>query len=149
MNILESLRNEIKTSMFSKNEMRTKVLRMLLSAVKNFEVEKMNPVDGDEFDAIVKKQIKERIEAIEDFKRGGRPELAKEEEDEIAILKEFARAELSDDEIEKILDEKIKELGLTSSKEIGRLMGAAMKELKGKASGTRIKDIAQKLLGSE
>ncbi len=146
MSILEDLRAKLKDSMIAKNEIRTRVLRMLVSAVKNFEVEKMNPVTEEEFDAIVKKQMKEHEEAISDFEKGNRPELAKAEKDELEILKEFAHPELSDDEVEKFISLKIKELNLSSSKDMGKLMGIAMKELKGKVSGDRVKAIAEKLL---
>lgn len=146
MAVLEDLRAKLKDSMISKNEIRTRVLRMLVSAVKNFEVEKMNPTTEEEFDAIVKKQIKEREEAIEDFSKGNRPDLAKEEKDELEILKEFAKPELSDDEVESFISLKIKEMDISSSKEMGKLMGIVMKALKGKVSGDRVKAIAEKLL---
>ncbi len=146
MAVLEELRAKLKDSMIAKNEIRTRVLRMLISAVKNFEVEKMKPVTEEEFDAIVKKQMKEREEAIEDFKKGNRMDLAKAEQDELEILKEFAKPELSDDEVEKFIALKIKEMNLSSSKDMGKLMGIAMKELKGKVSGDRVKAIAEKLL---
>lgn len=146
MTILEDLRAKLKDSMIAKDETRTGVLRMLVSAVKNFEVEKMKPVTEEEFDAIVKKQMKEHEEAINDFEKGNRPELAKAEKDELEILKSFARPELSDDEVEKFISLKIKEMNLSTSKDMGKLMGIAMKELKGKVSGDRVKAIAEKLL---
>jgi|YelNatPaOPRAMG01_1025707.scaffolds.fasta_scaffold68090_2 uncharacterized protein YqeY len=146
MTILEDLRAKLKDSMIAKDETRTGVLRMLVSAVKNFEVEKMKPVTEEEFDAIVKKQMKEHEEAINDFEKGNRPELAKAEKDELEILKSFARPELSDDEVEKFISLKIKEMNLSASKDMGKLMGIAMKELKGKVSGDRVKAIAEKLL---
>lgn len=146
MTILEDLRAKLKDSMIAKDETRTGVLRMLVSAVKNFEVEKMKPVTEEEFDAIVKKQMKEREESINDFEKGNRPELAKVEKNELEILKSFARPELSDDEVEKFISLKIKEMNLSSSKDMGKLMGIAMKELKGKVSGDRVKAIAEKLL---
>ncbi|BBJ28419.1 GatB/YqeY domain-containing protein [Athalassotoga saccharophila] len=146
MSILEDLRNKLKDAMIAKDEVRTRVLRLLVSAVKNFEVEKIKQISEEEFDAVVKKQIKEREEAIEDFTKGNRLDLAEEEKKELEILKEFARPELSDEEIEKVVSEKIKEMGISSSKEIGKLMGSLMKEFKGKASGDRVKAIAEKLL---
>ncbi len=146
MNILEDLRNKLKDAMIAKDEIRTRVLRLLISAVKNFEVEKIKQINEEEFDAIVKKQIKEREEAIEDFTKGNRLDLAEDEKKELDILKEFAKPELSDEEIEIIASEKIKEMGISSSKEMGKLMGVLMKEFKGKASGDRVKAIAEKLL---
>lgn len=111
MAILEDLRSSLKDSMIAKNELRTRVLRLLVSSVKNFEVEKMRPINEDEFDSIVKKQMKEREEAIEDFEKGNRPDLAEAEKEELGLLKEFARPELSDDEVEKFITLKIKEMG--------------------------------------
>lgn len=146
MGVIEELRTKLKESMFAKDEIRTRVLRMLISAVKNEEVSKRRTVTKDEFDAIVKKQIRERNEAIEDYKRGGREELLKEEERERGILEEFAMPELSDEEIKDVVAKIVKRENATSPREIGKVMGAAMKELKGKASGERVRKIAERLL---
>jgi len=144
--VTEELRARLKESMFARDEIRTRVLRLLISAVKNEEVSKKRALTKDEFDAIVKKQIKERNEAIEDYKRGGREDLLKEEEKERDILKEFAMPELSDEEVKDIVSKIVEKENVTSAKEIGKVMGAAMKELKRKASGERVRKIAERLL---
>ncbi len=144
--ILDDLRSKLKEAMIARDELKMRVLRLLVSAVKSFEVQKMGTITEEEFDSIVKKQMKEREEAINDFERGNRSDLAAEEKKEFEVLKEFARPEMPDGEIEKFLSDKIKEMGLSSQKEIGKLMGIAMKELKGKVSGDRVKAIAEKLL---
>ncbi len=149
MGILEELREKLKKSMLAHDDVRTRVLRMLISAVKNEEVSKKRAITQEEFDLIVKKQIKERNEAIEDFKRAGREELLKEEEKERGVLSEFATPEISDREIENVVSEFVKKLNATSVKELGKVMGAVMKELKGKASGNRVRDIAERLLKSK
>ncbi len=146
MGVTEELRARLKESMFARDEIRTRVLRLLISAVKNEEVSKKRALTKDEFDAIVKKQIKERNEAIEDYKRGGREDLLKEEEKERDILKEFAMPELSDEEVKDIVSKIVEKENVTSAKEIGKVMGAAMKELKRKASGERVRKIAERLL---
>ncbi len=146
MSILDKLGNDLKKAMMDKDELKKRVLRMLISAVKNFEVSTGKPISEEDFDKIVKKQIKEREEAMEDYKRGERNELYEEEKAERDILKEFAKPELSDEEIEKIVTEKADELDVKSAKEFGKLMGIVMKDLKGKASGNRIKSVVEKVL---
>jgi uncharacterized protein YqeY len=149
MNIIDDLSSKLKKAMIEKNELRKRVLRMLISAVKNFEISTGKPVSEEDFDKIVKKQIKEREEAMQDYKRGGRDELYEEEKAERDVLKEFAKPELSDEEVEKVVAEKANELGVKSPKEFGKLMGAVMKVLKGKASGERIKKTVEKALKSK
>ncbi len=149
MNVIDRLRKDLKEAMKDKNEVKKRVLRMLMSAVKNFEVSSGKAVSDEEFDAIVKKQIKEREEAMQDYKRGGRDDLYEEEKMERDILKEFAKPELSDEEIEKVVDEKAHELGVKSKKEFGKLMGAVMKSLKGKASGDRVRKAVEEFLNDE
>ncbi len=146
MGVLDDLSNELKNAMMQKDELRKRVLRMLISAVKNFEISSGKPIDENDFDKIVKKQIKEREEAMQDYERAGRDELYNEEKAERDILKTFAKPELSDEEIKKTVEEKAKELGITSKKEFGKLMGAVMRVLKGKASGERIKSVVEMVL---
>ncbi len=146
MNIIDDLHLELKRAMISHDEVEKRVLRMLISAVKNKEISTSKPITEDEFDVIVKKQIKEREEAMEDYKRGGREEAFEEERKEQEILRKFARPELSDEELEKLVSRAVKELGVNSPKEIGKVMGFLMKNLKGKASGERVRRIAEKLL---
>ncbi len=146
MGILDELSNELKNAMMQKDELRKRVLRMLISAVKNFEISSGKSIDEDDFDKIVKKQIKEREEAMQDYERAGRSELYNEEKAERDILKTFAKPELSDEEIKKAVEEKAKELSIASKKEFGKLMGAVMRILKGKASGERIKSVVEMVL---
>ncbi|WP_456399215.1 GatB/YqeY domain-containing protein [Mesoaciditoga sp.] len=146
MGILDELSNELKNAIMQKDELRKRVLRMLISAVKNFEISSGKSIDEDDFDKIVKKQIKEREEAMQDYERAGRSELYNEEKAERDILKTFAKPELSDEEIKKAVEEKAKELSIASKKEFGKLMGAVMRILKGKASGERIKSVVEMVL---
>lgn len=146
MNIADKLHSELKKAMFSHNEVGKRVLRMLISAVKNKEISTSKLITEDEFDVIVKKQIKERVEAMEDYKRGGREEAFEEERKEQEILKKFSHPELSDEELEKLVSEAIEKLAVRSPKEIGKVMGFLMKDLKGKASGDRVRKIVEKLL---
>lgn len=146
VNIVDKLHSELKKAMLSHNEVEKRVLRMLIAAVKNKEISTSKPITEEEFDVIVKKQIKERGEAMEDYKRGGRKEAFEEEKKEQEILKKFARPEFSDEELEKLVSEAIEKLGVSSSKEIGKVMGFLMKTLKGKASGDRVREIVEKLL---
>ncbi len=139
MNVLEELGKELRKAMTEKREVEKRVLRMLISAVKNFEISKGRPITEEEFDAVVKKQIKEREEAMEDYERAGRKELLEAEKAEKEVLENFAKPELPDEEIRAVVNKIILSCGATSQKDFGKVMGMAMKELKGKASGERVR----------
>ncbi len=149
MNVLEELGEKLKKAMMQKLEVEKRVLRMLISAVKNFEVSSGRPITEDEFDTIVKKQIKEREEAMEDYKRAGREQLYEEERAEKEILLKFAKPELSDEELKIEIKKIIDALQATSMENFGKVMGMAMKKLRGKASGERVRRHVENLLKSK
>ncbi len=146
VNVVDKLHLKLKKAMLSHDEIEKRVLRMLISAVKNKEISTSKPVTESEFDVIVRKQIKEREEAMKDYKRGGREEAFEEERKEREILKKFSHPELSDEELEKLVSEAIEKLAVSSPKEIGKVMGFLMKSINGKASGDRVRKIVEKLL---
>ncbi|MBL7045114.1 MAG: GatB/YqeY domain-containing protein, partial [Parcubacteria group bacterium] len=94
---------------------------------------------------VIKKQAKQRKDSIEQFKAGGRDELAESEEKELVILSAYLPEDMSREEVEKIAIAKKEELGVTDKSKIGILMGAIMKEAKGKADGTVVKEVVEGL----
>ncbi|HJL55615.1 MAG TPA: GatB/YqeY domain-containing protein, partial [Candidatus Paceibacterota bacterium] len=132
-----------------RDEIKLSVLRGLSAAFTNELVATKRKPDeeltDDEAIAVIKKQAKQRRESIEQFKSGGRNELAEKEEKELAILSEYLPEEMSRQEIEKIANIKKAELGVTDKSKMGILMGAVMKETKGKADGAVVKEVVDLL----
>ncbi len=145
--MLEKLQNELKTSMKEKNELRTSVLRMLISEFKYAQIEKRGALDEGESVQVVQRAIKKRKEAIELYEKGGRPELAAKEQQELKILQEFAPAELDEAAIRNRIDEVIKELGATDKKDLGRVMKEVLARYKGQIDGKIAQKIVSEKLG--
>lgn len=145
--MLEELRGQLKTAMLNKDALRTSVLRMLLTAVKNEAIQfKKDDLTEAEFLTVVKRQAKQRKDSIDAFTQGGKPEMAENEKQELAILEEYLPEMISPEEIQKVVQAKKEELGITDASGMGRLMGAVMQELKDQADGAMVKDVVQKVL---
>ena len=126
-------------------------LRMFLSSVKNREIEKRAKggepdLSEDEVTAVLRSEVKKRRDAIAEFQKGNRQDLADKEAREMAILEKYLPAEIGDEEIEKLLVPLVAQ-GATV-KDFGRVMSAAMKAVSGRASGERVSAIVRKLIGA-
>jgi uncharacterized protein len=144
MNHLQ-LREEIKNAMRARDEVRLNVLRGLLTACTNELVaEGKKPTDElpeDDVMALVRRAAKQRKDSIEQFEKGGRPELAEKEKMELAILESMLPAQMSREEIVDAAKKKAEELGVSDKSKANQLMGALMKDIKGKADGTLVKEV--------
>ena len=148
-----ALKNEIQTqlveAMKAKDPMRVSALRMLKAAILKFEVsgkEKREAGDSDIAD-IVKKEIKSRRDSIEQFRAGGRDEMADNEEKEVAVLMEFMPPQMSEEEIMKLAKEAVAETGAKSRQDMGRVMAVLMPKVKGMADGGLVNKVVGGLLG--
>lgn len=149
--IHQELRGQIKEAMFAKEAVRLSVLRGILTAFVNELVAKeMKPQDelpDDAALAVIKRLAKQRKDSIDQYEKGGRPDLAVQEKEELAILEAYLPETMSKDEIRKIAEAKKAELGITDKAKMGMLMGAIIKELAGKADGGDVKDVVTELFG--
>lgn len=125
-----------------KDEVKSSVLRLLKSAIKNEEIDKKESLEDDEAIKIVQREIKQRKDSIEQYEKGGRADLAEKEKNEITILEAYLPAQLTDDEIETIVKIAAKE-----DNDFGKVMGKVMREVAGKADGGRVSQIVRKVLG--
>lgn len=149
MTIHEQIKEGIKTAMKAKDETRLMVMRGVstaftneLVATKRMPTEMLN---DEEAVAVITRLSKQRKEAIAQYTAGGRPELAENEEKELAILQEFLPTMMSVDEIKKFVEAKKAELGISDPSKKGMLVGALMKHLKGKADGGDVKNVVDSL----
>ena len=144
----DQLKQDLKAAMLAKAELKLSVLRMLQAAVINKKKEHgTETISEAELMEIIKKQVKQRKDSIVGFESGGRAEAAAKEQAEIDILQAYLPPELPDSEIEKVVLAKKAALGLSSKSDVGKLMGAAMAELKSKGvDGGKVKAFVEKAL---
>jgi uncharacterized protein YqeY len=144
MTLQDKIQSELSEAMRSKDQLRLSVLRMMKSAVKNKEVDKMKPLEEAEVIAVLTTLIKQRKDSVDQFRKGGREELAQKEEAEIKIIQEYLPAAASDDEIRGAIQEAIQETGAASMKDMGKVMKATMMRLAGKtADGSRVSQLVK------
>lgn len=139
------LKEMMKDAMRAKDSVRLTVIRGLISAMQNEAVTKGKGPDGiltdEEALAVIVRASKQRKDSIEQFEKGGRPELAEGEKAELAILMTLLPAQMSHDEIVATAKAKATELGVTDKTGANKLMGSLMKDLKGKADGNDVKAV--------
>lgn len=145
--MIETIRTKLKEAMIAKNEIALNVYRGILSAFTNELVSKgktpQDTLTEDESFAVIKKLAKQRKDSIEQFEKGGRPELAESEKKELTILETFLPQMMSIEEIVKIAEAKKQELQITDKSKMGQLMGAIIKEARGLADGGDVKKVVE------
>ena len=143
----DTLSQEIKSAMLAKDADRLSTLRLLKSAVGYAQMERKTDTlsDGD-FVAVVQKEVKKRRDAIEQYEKGGRLELAEKEKKEIPVLEGFLPKALSTEELEQMVKATIQELGATSKKEMGPVIKAVQAKAAGRSEGKTISAMVGKLL---
>lgn len=146
MSLKDRLMEDLKTSMKNKDTIRKNTITMVRAAIKQIEVDERKEVDDTEIIEIISKQLKEKRNVIDDFKRGERQDLVDLTNREMEILLEYLPEQLSEEEVEKIVKETIKDLNATSMKDIGLVMKTVMPKVKGKTDGNIVSNIVKKAL---
>ena len=148
MALIDKIGEDMKTAMRAKDQTRLMPLRMAKAALVNRELEKGHALDEAEAQQVVASLIKRRRDSAEQFRNGGREELAAREDAEIVILEAYLPPPVDPADIERAVDEAIRETGATSAKDLGRVMKAVMPKLAGRgADGRTINDIVRRKLG--
>jgi uncharacterized protein YqeY len=147
MNLQGKLSADLKAAMLARDADRLSALRLLKSAVGYAQIERQTETLSDaDFVAIVQKEVKKRRDSIEQFEKGGRPELAEKEKKEITVLEGFLPKPLSAEELDRLIQATIQELGATSKKEMGPVIKAVQAKAAGRADGKTISGLVGKLL---
>ncbi len=141
------LQEDLKSAMKEKDTFKRDTVRFLMSAIKQVEVDTRKELTDADIIKIIQKSVKQREEAATQYKEGGREDLYEKEMKEAEILKSYLPKQLSDEELEAELKEIIAQVGATSLKDMGKIMGVATKKLAGVADGKRINETVKKLLG--
>jgi uncharacterized protein YqeY len=150
MTLQERVDSDLKDAMRAKDATRLGVLRMLKSALKYSAIEKGGAeaqLDDGEAAQVIRKQVKQRQDSIESFEKGGRPELAAKEKEELGMLQAYLPQGLSADELANVVRETIGEVGATSKAQMGAVMKALQVKVAGRADGRMLSQEVQKQLG--
>jgi hypothetical protein len=146
MSLKDKLMEDMKTSMKNKDTIRKNVVTMVRAAVKQIEVDQRKDLTDEEILDIISKQVKEKRMVIEDFKRGSREDLVELTQKEIEILLQYLPEQLSEEELEQIVLDTMKEINASSLKDIGLIMKAVMPKVKGRTDGNIVNKIVRKVL---
>jgi len=146
MTLVEELEQEVKDAMLARDTQRRDALRLILSSLKSAEKELLRPLSEDEELQVLQRERKKRNEAAEAFHAAGRTDQAEKEEGELAILEEFMPEPLSEDEIDRIVDDAIAENGATSLRDMGRVMADVMPQIAGRADGSAVSQLVREKL---
>lgn len=146
MTLKEQLQADVAAAMRAGENEKRDTLRMLLAAVKQEEVDRQVELDDDGVLAVVSKQAKQRRESIVDAEKASRPDLAAQEEVELAIIEQYLPQMMSPEEISRLAREEIDRLGASGMKDMGRVMGQLMPKVQGRADGRLVSDIVRQQL---
>jgi len=147
MTLQEKIQSHLADAMRSKDQLRLNCLRMMKSAVKNKEIDKMKALDEAEVISVLNTLVKQRKDSVDQFRKGGREELALKEEAEIKIIEEYLPAAASDEDVRVAVQEAIQETSAASMKDMGKVMKATMSRLTGKTvDGSRVSQLVKEKL---
>ena len=146
MSLIAQLEDDLRSAMRERDAARRDALRLILSSLRSAEKDLQRPLSDDEELQVLQRERKRRIEAAEAFRAGGREEQAQAEDAELAILEEFMPEPLSEDELERIVDDAIAECGATSMRDLGRVMADVMPQVAGRADGSAVSQLVREKL---
>ena len=148
MTIVEKVEKDLVAAMKAREELRLSVMRMAKTALKNKQIELGKSLSDDQAFAVLRTLVKQRRDSVEQFRKGGREDLATKEEAEIVILQAYLPAEASEEEISAAITAAIEETGAAGPQDLGKVMKAAMSRLAGKnADGKRVNQMVHAKLG--
>lgn len=147
MSLLEQLTSDMKEAMKAKDKVTLGVVRMVKASVSNEQIKLGHDLTADEELAVLSREMKQRVEEMESYKDADRADLAEEIQGQIDVLKRYMPAQMSEEEVVAIVKETIAEVGASSKADLGKVMGALMPKVKGKADGKLVNQTVQSLLG--
>lgn len=140
MSIQEALTEDMKQAMKDREQgkLRLSVIRMARAAIKNIEIDDKRELGDDEVLAVLAKEVKLRQDSLEGFTKAGRSELVAQVKEEIAVLQKYLPEQLSDGELQALVEEAVRETGAAGQKDMGKVMSYLMPKTKGRADGKRV-----------
>ena len=146
MSLTEQLQADMKTAMRDGDAHRRDTLRMVIAAAQNAAKEKREPLSDEEALAVITRQVKTRRESIKAFRDAGRDDLADKEQSEIDVLEPYLPEQMGEDEVRALVVEAVAATGATSPRDMGKVMGALMPKVKGRADGKLVSSLVNEEL---
>ena len=146
MPLSADIEGELKDARRARDDARRDALALLLNALRSAEKELQRSLSQDESLQVLQRERKKRVEAMEAFEAAGRDEQADREEFELDVIEEFMPDQLTEEELEEIVDDVIAEVGATSLRDLGRVMADAMSRVSGRADGSVVSQIVREKL---
>lgn len=146
MSLSDRLNEDMKQAMRSQDKFRLSVIRMVRSAIKNIEIDQRRTLDDNEVLDILSREIKQRRDSLIEFDKAGRDDLADAVKAEIAVIADYLPQQLTEEELRTIVQETVHEVGASSKADMGKVMGALMPKVKGRADGKLVNQLVQESL---
>ena len=147
MTLQEQLMQDMKAAMKQKEQIRLGTIRQIRSTIKNREIELGQELDDEEVFKVISTLVKQHKDSIEQFTKGGRDELVKKEQAELAVLESYLPQQMSEEDVTALVQEAIETVGATSMKDIGNVMKYIMPKTQGRADGKMINQLVKSQLG--
>lgn len=146
MGLSERLMEDLKEALRNRQEVRVSAIRMARAAITNETIAKGRPLEESEIHAVIAKQIKQRRESIEEFKKGNRPDLVAREQEELEILQSYLPQQMSREEIAQAARSTIQQVGAKGPNDFGKVMSKLAPQLRGRAEGQVVAEVVRELL---
>jgi uncharacterized protein YqeY len=148
MGLLEQLNEDMKQAMKSQEKFRLSVIRMVKSSIKNVEIDVRRPLEETEVQDIVQREIKQRKDAMSEFEKAGREDLVDQLKLELDVLVAYMPQQLTEEEIRFVVQDAIRAVSAASKADMGKVMGAVLPQVKGRADGKIVNQLVQSELAS-
>ncbi|WP_261129540.1 GatB/YqeY domain-containing protein [Bacillus sp. Marseille-Q3570] len=146
MSLLDRLNQDMKQAMKNKEKQRLTVIRMVKSSLQNESIKLGHELNEEEELTVLSREVKQRKDSLQEFEKAGREDLVENLRQEIEILNEYLPEQLSEEEVNQLVKETIEQVGATSKQDMGKVMGAIMPKVKGKADGGLVNRLVQQNL---
>lgn len=146
MSLSERLNEDMKQAMKNQDKFKLSVIRMIRSAIKNVEIDQKRTLDDNEVLDILNREVKQRKDSLQEFEKAGRDDLAESVKKELEVISAYMPRQLTAEEVEDIVKQTIQETGASSKADMGKVMGALMPKVKGRADGKLVNQLVQKHL---
>ncbi len=146
MSLREKIHKDMLDAVKAKEVEKVDILKMTLASLKNFEIEKGEELSSEKQEEVVRKEVKKLKDAIEEYEIAGRRDLVEKEKNQLEVLEEYLPKLMEEDEVREVVKKKVSEMDAQGPKDMGKVMGAVMQELKGKADGTLVNNVVKEVL---
>lgn len=144
--MVDKLQTDLKAAQRARDEIKVSTLRLLLSEIKNAQIAKNGDLSKEDLISVLQREAKKRKEAAEGFRKGDREDSAKKEEAELKILEGYLPSQMSNEELTKLVEDTINEIGASSLQDLGKVMGVVMGKVAGRADGGTVSALVKQKL---